>query len=346
MSGGVDSSVSAALLKSQGYDVHGFFMKLPVPGIREHLARVRAVADKLALPLVVMDMTERFRENVIKIFVDTYRQGLTPNPCILCNRRIKFGLLREEMRKRGMEKMATGHYARITFTGNRRPAVQRGKDHVKDQSYFLCRLTSEQLADIVLPLGEQNKRTTYELAEKLELNMMHGPESQDVCFLAGRSIADFFRELGIKEQPGEIVTMDGRILGQHRGLWHYTIGQRRGLGLPDTSPWYVQGLDPVRNRIRVCKQEKLFTRRVLISDVQWTTESNPSSWQGLVQVRGRQDGSPARVIRQADGRWLIIFAEDQRAVAPGQYAAFYEKDILCGSGIILPQKDRHPSDGS
>lgn len=345
MSGGVDSSVSAALLKQQGYDVHGFFMKLPLSGIQEHVDRVRKVADKLAIPLNTISMEGCFNDKVIRIFIDTYRKGLTPNPCIICNRQIKFGLLRDEMRRRGMDKMATGHYARITTTPEGDIAVQRGKDPAKDQSYFLCRLSREQLADIVLPLGEQRKMETYARAKVLGLDMVHGPESQDVCFLANRTMAEFFREQGMEDSPGDIVSMDGRILGRHRGLWHYTIGQRRGLGLPHATPWYVQSLEPKQNRVRVGKQEELFTRRVLISDLQWTGPP-PSSWQGLVQIRGRHRASAATLNHEESGRWLITFAEAQRAVTPGQYAAFYDKDILCGSGIILPQNHSKSTSGS
>lgn len=336
MSGGVDSSVSASILKQQGLAVHGFFMKLPLPGVEEHLNRVRAVAGKLDVPLSIVDLKELFTERVISVFIDTYRRGRTPNPCIICNRQVKFGALRKYMGEQGINKIATGHYARIGRTRDGLLAVQRGLDNQKDQSYFLCRLTQDQLENMIMPLGEQRKTAVYQMARELGLDSVHGPESQDICFLAGKSIAAFFAAWGIQEIPGEIVTSDGRTVGRHRGLWHYTIGQRRGLGLPDATPWYVQRLDESQNRVVVCKEEGLITSRVLVNEVRWTTTPS-STWQGLVQVRGRQRPTPARLEHDSGTTWRLIFTEPQRAVTPGQFAAFYEDDLVCGSGIIAPQ---------
>jgi len=189
---------------------------------------------------------------------------------------------------------------------------------------------------MVLPLGEQTKTAVYEMAAELGMEGVHGPESQDVCFLAGRSVAEFFHEQGVAEEPGTIVTTDGRALGVHRGLWHYTVGQRRGLGLPDATPWYVQRLDATRNRLIVCKKEGLLTRRVLVSDVRWSG-SPVTTWRGRVQIRGRQNPSPAQVEKRSGAAWLITFSEPQRAVTPGQFAAFYEDGLVRGSGIITDQ---------
>lgn len=336
MSGGVDSSVSASILKHQGFDVCGFFMKLPLPGVDEHIDRVRAVAGKLNIPLSIVDMGELFTTCVMNEFLDTYRKGRTPNPCIICNRQIKFGALRMYIKKQGIDKMATGHYARIGRTKDGHFAVQRGLDNNKDQSYFLCRLSQDQLEHIVMPLGEQNKTEVYKMAAELKLDSVHGPESQDICFLAGRSIATFFNEQGIQENPGNIVTSDGRIIGRHNSLWHYTIGQRRGLGLPDATPWYVQRLDELHNQVVVCKQEELITSQIRVTGVQWINSSS-STWQGLVQIRGRHRPSPACIEQASSNTWLVTFAEPQRAVTPGQFAAFYEEDLICGSGIITGQ---------
>jgi len=336
MSGGVDSSVSASILKREGFDVHGFFMKLPLSGVDEHLQRVRAVAETIAIPLSVVDMQNLFTEQVLNTFISTYRKGQTPNPCILCNRQIKFGALREKMRRQGMEKIATGHYARIGRTGSGQLALQRGADHKKDQSYFLCRLDQDQLADMVLPLGELTKKEVYRMAAELNLDSVHGPESQDICFLAGRSIASFFDRQGIPEIPGEIVTREGLTIGRHRGLWHYTIGQRRGLGLPDATPWYVLRLDEPRNQVVVGKKEELIADRALVADVRWTCPPT-SSWHGLVQIRGRHRAAQACVAKVSDTAWSIAFTEPQRAITPGQFAAFYDNDLVCGSGIITEQ---------
>jgi len=334
LSGGVDSSVSAALLQEQGYRVHGFFMRLPVAGTEEQARRVRAVARKLAIPLFLVDMVKYFSDRVIAYFVDSYLQGLTPNPCVICNRRIKFGLLAEEIRKQGMHRMATGHYARIECSARGLPLLRRGLDSKKDQSYFLCRLSGSQLRQTVLPLGGLTKGEVRRMAAARQLNDIHGPESQDVCFLAGETIPSFFTAHGLRERPGDIVTAGGRVIGRHRGLWRYTIGQRRGLNLPDATPWYVRELDAENNRVMVCKGEELLTRRVMISDVRWHGEEPPLPWHGLVQIRGRHTPSPARV-GQIGGKWYIDFDQSQRAVTPGQFAVFYRQDVLVGSGIML-----------
>jgi tRNA-uridine 2-sulfurtransferase len=344
LSGGVDSSVSAALLQRRGYRVHGFFMQLPLAGSADQVQRVRAVAGKLAIPLFLVDMKNYFSEQVISYFVNTYLRGLTPNPCIICNRRIKFGLLAREMRKQGMDKMATGHYARVEQSARGLPVLKKGQDTKKDQSYFLCRLSPRQLAQIVLPLGELTKEEVYRMALELQLNGVHGPESQDVCFLAGGNVAAFFSARGQPEQPGDIVTVDGRTIGRHRGLWHYTIGQRRGLELPDATPWYVRDLDAVGNRVIVGKKEELWTRRVVISGVRWPAGAPSLPWHGLVQVRSRHTPSPARVDLIGD-TWIIDFEHPQRAVTPGQFAVFYRHDVLLGSGIIAPREYREEPQG-
>jgi tRNA-specific 2-thiouridylase len=198
---------------------------------------------------------------------------------------------------------------------------------------------------MVMPLGELSKTAVYRMAQELGLDSLHGPESQDICFLAGKSIATFFDEQGVQEIPGEIVTSDGRAIGRHHGLWHYTIGQRRGLGLPDATPWYVQRLDETCNQVIVCKQDGLITNKVMVNDVQWTTLPH-SNWQGLVQVRGRQRPTPARLEQDSGNTWLITFAEPQRAITPGQFAAFYDDDLICGSGIIMQQDNAAERTGS
>lgn len=337
MSGGVDSSVSAALLKQHGAQVHGFFMKLPLPGVEEHLARVQAVAASLEIPLTTVAIEKIFSERVIRVFIDTYRHGSTPNPCIICNQQVKFGALQKIMIEQGMEKMATGHYARLGNRTDGQRVIRRGVDPAKDQSYFLCRLEQRQLDHMILPLGEKTKNEVYGLATKMNLRSVHGPESQDVCFLAGQSIANFFQQQGVVEAPGEIVTSEGRVIGTHKGLWHYTIGQRRGLGLPDATPWYVKTLDEANNRVIVCKNEELITTQALVCDVRWMA-GQTGEWEGLVQVRGRQKPAAAKVEQVSESEWLIHFNKPQRAITPGQFAAFYDDDCICGSGVIVPQE--------
>ncbi len=334
MSGGVDSSVTACILKQNGFTVHGFFMLLPLPGIKTHIKRVQNVAEHLDIPLHLVEIEDDFRRIVMDYFITTYRQGRTPNPCVICNRRIKFGALLTEIQARGMDKMATGHYARIARSDRGTYTLKRGRDPEKDQSYFLCRLSSAQLQNLLLPLGELTKTEVHGLAAEMNLHGIHGPESQDICFLAGETVSGFFDKQGIRDLAGEIVTVGGRVIGHHRGLWHYTTGQRRGLGLPDTTPWYVKRLDAQDNRLIVCKNDDLFTSQIVVRDVLWN-EPPPASWQGYVQIRGRHPACQASVTRTGkQGEWTILFDEQQRAVTPGQFAVFYLEDTVVGSGVI------------
>ena len=334
MSGGVDSSVTASILKENGFAVHGFFMLLPVPGIEKHIKRVQAVARHLDIPLHLVEIADIFNREVMDYFIRTYQQGLTPNPCVVCNRQVKFGALLKEILNRGMDKMATGHYARIARLDSGNFVLQRGRDPIKDQSYFLCRLSFKQLQNLILPLGELTKEEVHALAEKMDLRSIHGPESQDICFLADETVSSFFDKQGFPDSPGDIMTGDGKVIGQHSGLWHYTIGQRRGLGLPDATPWYVKRLDAENNRLIVCKNEDLFTRHIVVRDVLWTETAPSAPWQGLVQIRGRHPASPASVSPGLHGEWTILFDERQRAVTPGQFAVFYRQDTVMGSGVI------------
>ncbi len=336
MSGGVDSTVSASLLRDRGYRVEGFFMLLPVAGLERQVRRVRHLADRLGIPLHLVDLRQRFTSRVIAYFVDAYRRGLTPNPCIRCNLEIKFGALFDAMRQQGMDKMATGHYARILRHGNG-AGLHRGLDPGKDQSYFLCRLPAELLQHLVLPLGEWQKRQVYQEAVRLGLSGFEGQESQDVCFLSD-DLATFLQRQGVEDRQGDIATGDGRILGRHRGIWHYTVGQRRGLGLPDTTPWYVTALDGAGNRVIIGKNQELFSATVMVRDLHWLAPS-VLPWQGLVQLRSRHRAAPARLEKTTDDRWLIRFRDRQRAITPGQFAALYQGDRLVAGAIITGPGD-------
>lgn len=339
MSGGVDSSVTASLLKRSGYAVDGFFMLLPLPGVEGHVRRVRAIADHLGIRLHCIDMREVFNRDVVDYFITTYRNGYTPNPCIICNRRIKFGKLLEIMQDRGMARIATGHYARLTKTPDGRTVIRRGRDRKKDQSYFLCRLSADQLGKIVLPLGEFTKEQVYRLASAMNLRGMHSSESQDICFLAGRTVSTFFAHQGVVDTPGDIADTAGRVIGEHRGLWHYTTGQRKGLGLPDATPWYVLQLDAESNRLIVCKKDALYAGKIVVRDVMWSDAAQTFPWKGKVQIRGRHRAADATVAPGGDGKFFISFASGQRAATPGQFAVFYsDDDCVVGSGIIDSQK--------
>lgn len=302
---------------------------LLLPESKAQAAKAQAVADQLGIPLHLVDLRQQFRQQVIAAFAAAYRSGLTPNPCILCNRLIKFGLLFEAMAAQGMEAMATGHYAR-TENGS----LHRGLDPSKDQSYFLCRLSAAQVQRLILPLGTWRKHEVFVQMQAAGFKQFQpGGESQDVCFLAGQDLPTFLRKEGIEARSGEIVTADGRVLGRHQGCWNYTVGQRRGLGLPDATPWYVIGLDAVSNRVLIGKNAELFQRELLLAEVLWQIPL-PAFWQGRVQLRSRHQAAEAEATPAANGCWLIRFNEPQRAVTPGQFAVLYEDDRVVGSGVI------------
>lgn len=331
MSGGVDSTMAASLLLEQGHRVHGFFMQLPLVRQEALEARVRQVAERMAIPLTQIDLRHRFSEQVISYFTRTYRAGFTPNPCIQCNRTIKFGLLAQAMHEAGMDLIATGHYARI-ISDNGTNWIGRGLDPIKDQSYFLARLDAIQLAKLTFPLGQWTKEAVYQRAAD-QGYQFNGEESQDVCFLE-QDLPTFLADHGLGEQRGAVVTREGRTIGEHRGVWRYTIGQRRGLGLPDATPWYVVGLDGPGNRVIVGKNGDLCTLICPLHSLLFTHEPPPLPWRGLVQLRSRHTPALAVLSQTGPASWQLIFDQDQRAITPGQFAVLYEKDRVIGSGII------------
>ncbi|HSR36280.1 MAG TPA: tRNA 2-thiouridine(34) synthase MnmA [Desulfurivibrionaceae bacterium] len=335
MSGGVDSSVTAALLQEAGARVTGVYMRLAASDARHHEEAARAVADHLGIPLVVVDLHEPFRREVLAYFVAAYAGGTTPNPCVVCNRTVKAGeLLRQVVPQHG-ELLATGHYARIVPDGDGF-CLRRGTDQRKDQSYFLCRLDQAVLAQLLFPLGERTKEEVYALAAARGISGRHGAESQDVCFLQGSSVVAFVAGYGgVPPQPGPILAVDGRRLGTHAGLHCYTIGQRRGLGLPDSTPYYVVALDAARNAVIVGKEEALYRSAVALADVHWLAGTPPPlPGRFLVQLRYRHPAAPARVEAAVDGAriWLDT---PQRAITPGQFAVVYNGDAVVGSGVIV-----------
>ena len=333
MSGGVDSTVAALLLREQGWRVHGFFMRLPLPGREAQLQWMREVADRLAVPLTVVDLELPFNDRVIRPFIDSYRAGLTPNPCIRCNVQIKFGLLAEIMRAAGMDRIATGHYARLDRTGGQ-PRLVRAAHRAKDQSYFLARLNADQLDHLLFPLGEWSKEAVHRRAEPLGLGF-RGEESQDVCFLAG-GLPSFLTGHGLVRAHGPIVSAAGETIGQHTGCWQFTVGQRRGLGLPDATPWYVTAIDGVANRVIVGKAPDLLQQDCTVQALQWAAAPPPLPWRTLVQLRSRHAPAEAEVRVDHTGTVRIVFAVAQRAITPGQYAVFYEHDRVVGSAVISP----------
>ena len=349
MSGGVDSSVVAALLHRQGVEVVGVSMRLygTVEASNgksccspDDLYDARQVSQTFGFPYYVANYQERFRELVIASFVDAYRRGQTPSPCVLCNDHLKFDALLTRMLNLGADALATGHYARIEMRDGR-PALLRGRDAKKDQSYFLFGLPREQLGNIQFPLGHLTKPEVRKLAEELGVPTAHKPESQDICFVGNGDYAAFVRERLKDEEvrPGPFVhTRTGALLGQHDGIHQFTVGQRKGLRIAHSEPLYVTGIDPDTGTVFVGEVETLASATMRIERCNWLRwPEPPGPFEALVQVRYRHSPVPAVVEPDADNPRVatVRFAAPERAIAPGQAAVCYEGDEVLGGGWIV-----------
>ena len=348
MSGGVDSSVAAALLHEQGYEVIGVTLQLwgkdvcVSSGTRlccsvRDAMDAKAAAKRLGVRHEVLELVEAFRTNVIDYFVDSYRQGLTPNPCIACNDHIKFGSLLEHADALEAPLVATGHYARAGFDITRsRHILRRSADHAKDQSYVLFNLTQAQLSRSRFPLGELSKPQVREMARSLGFETAEKPDSQDICFVRDRNKDGFLRrELRVEDEPGPITDAGGRVLGTHRGLLGYTIGQREGLGLAVGKPLYVVALDQPNNRLIVGSREELLGRVLIAERVNWVSIEPPASpLRAQVRIRSRHEAAAATIAPETDDLVRVTFDESQSAITPGQAAVFYDGDLLLGGGWI------------
>lgn len=339
MSGGVDSTVAALLLREKGHAIQGYFMILPLPQQETLSRRVQAITDQLDIPLRYVDMRQAFSESIIRSFIESYQQGATPNPCVHCNQQIKFGLLADYMIEQGMERIATGHYARTILKGTH-PCIARAADLQKDQSYFLARLEPPQIERILFPLGEWTKSQVYAKADSMGLHFT-GEESQDICFLTS-SLASFFVQHDVTPREGPVTTVNGTVLGTHQGCWNYTIGQRRGLGLPDATPWYVIALDGTNNRVIVGKKDDLMRQICALNSLQWVHEPPEYPWRGLVQLRSRHAPALAVLTSNQQGVFQLQFDTLQRAITPGQFAVFYQDNMVVGSAIISKEQERNP----
>jgi len=350
MSGGVDSSVAAALLLDAGWDVFGLTMRLvrlPAEACLSDKLRsccgVRAaedaarVAAALGIPHLLVDFQAAFGRRVIAPFIREYARGRTPNPCILCNRSIKFDLLLEYARKLGADALATGHYARVSRDGPRGEwRLLKGRDRVKDQSYFLYATTQARLARTLMPVGDLTKREVREKARALGLPTADKTESQEICFVPDDNYAAFLqsRRPGAF-RPGPIADLEGRTLGQHAGLPGFTIGQRRGLGLAGTRPLYVVGLDPATNTVVAGPDEALSQRSLLAAGVRYISRRPPGgSFRAGVRIRYRHPEAAATVIPLPGRHARVEFDSPQRAVAPGQAVVFYDGEAVLGGGVI------------
>jgi tRNA-specific 2-thiouridylase len=347
MSGGVDSSVAAALLKQQGYEVTGMMLRLwSEPGKEDSnrcctpdaIAQARRVAARLDIPFYVIDAKEIFRKTIIPYFLDGYARGDTPNPCLACNQHIRWEFLLEHALALGAEFMSTGHYVRKQTAPDGRQTLMKGIDPAKDQSYVLHVLTQEKLARALFPIGDYQKTEIRKIAESFGLAVAKRPDSQDLCFLAGDDYRGFLQRHGAEMLvPGQIVNRAGQVLGQHNGLPNYTIGQRKGLGLTSADPLYVLAKDNQSNTLIVGAANELGASELLAININWTCGSVPhSSFQAMVKTRYTANPALAEITPFENGtRAMVQFTEAQRDLTPGQAAVFYEGDVVLGGGLII-----------
>lgn len=354
MSGGVDSSTTAALLKAEGYDVVGITLQLYDHGAATHrkgaccagqdIYDARAVAERIGIPHYVLDYESRFREAVIDRFAESYVLGETPVPCIECNRSIKFRDLLATARELGAQALATGHYvaSRRLTDGSR--ALVCAADAERDQSYFLFATTQEQLHDVRFPLGDLTKAQTRELARRFGLSVADKQDSQDICFVPTGRYTDVIERLKPNAmQPGDIVDLDGHAIGKHQGIAHFTVGQRRGLGIASDAPLYVVRLDAPARRVIVGPREALRIRRIMLRDINWIGDGalDRVAAQGLemfVKVRSTRAPQPAW-LRRTDGGYEVELVDGEEGVSPGQACVFYDAPTgqarVLGGGFIV-----------
>ncbi len=349
MSGGVDSSVAACLLKAQGNDCIGMTMKLfyneEIHLSREHSCcsledteDARSVAQQLDMPYYVVNFAERFQSCVIDRFVEAYENGRTPNPCIDCNRYLKFDKLFSRAKELEYPFVATGHYARIEYNETSgRWLLKKALDPDKDQSYVLYTLTQEQLAHTLFPLGSMTKVQVRDYAKRHQLINAKKQESQDICFVQEGSYADFIEKYTGKTYPkGPFLDKDGRILGEHKGIIRYTLGQRKGLGLSFPQPMYVCAVDPSANTVTLSPEEGLYTDQLYAEDINLIAcERIDAPLRVMAKVRYRQKAQPATVVQTDDHRIRVTFDTPQRAVTRGQSVVLYDGDMVVGGGTIV-----------
>ncbi len=350
MSGGVDSSVAASLLKEQGYEVIGVTMQIwqeKDPDVIEEnggccglsaVEDARRVAWNLGIPYYVMNFRKEFKESVMDYFVDEYLHGRTPNPCIACNRYVKWEALLERSMEIGADYIATGHYARVMQLPNGRYTIRNSVTAAKDQTYALYNLTQEQLSRTLMPVGDYTKDEIRQMAEELDLAVAKKKDSMEICFIPDNDYAGFIeRTVDEVPGPGNFVDKYGNVLGQHKGITHYTVGQRKGLNLAMGHPVFVTEIRPETGEVVIGENEDVFSDRLICGNVNWMAVDGLHGEERtvLAKIRYSHKGAPCVIRELEDGRVECRFETPQRAITPGQAVVFYENDYVFGGGTIL-----------
>lgn len=335
LSGGVDSLISGFLLKQQYPEVFGIHF---TTGYEPRPVDTDFLESQLGFPVHTLDLTREFRLNVVDYFIRSYMSGQTPNPCLVCNQKIKFGVLLDRALALGADALATGHYATI-INGITRPEsagswLEKGADPKKDQSYFLSMLSSRQLSRLIFPLASARKEEVRQIARTRNLVPAVPSESQDICFIHDKNFSDFIiRDQGLKPRGGPIVDTAGKVVGKHKGLHTFTIGQRRGINVPAAKPYYVQCIDMAANTLRVCFKEDLARSELTVDQMNWNYPETASITDVVTKIRYSHQGAPSDLCLE-DGRGTVTFHSPQNAVTPGQAAVFYRGSRVLGAGII------------
>ncbi len=342
MSGGIDSSAAASLLQNEGFQPVGVtFVVAPYSDttlFQAEAQKAKLVCKKLGIDHITLEIDD-FEEEVVAPFADAYLQGETPNPCIICNRRIKFRYLYKEAQKRNIENIATGHYARVKYDSNhKRYQLLKGLDQSKDQSYFLWKLSQKYLSKIIFPLGQRKKSKIAKYVDTKGLIERKTGESQDICFIPGNDyrqfLAEYKPEFIDNFQKGQIIDPDGDVLGTHSGFYNFTIGQRKGFHVDRPGKQYVKSIDPKNNQITVTGNQDLFSKQMVIKDCNWISIDEQEEIEGLLKPRYRSKGALCRATKIGENQYRIEFEKKQRALTPGQSAVLYQDDKVIFGGII------------
>ncbi len=354
LSGGVDSLVTAGILKNQGMSLFGIHFytgyesaqskcsqkcllpdELGNPSRDTALEKANSLQQQLDIPIEVLDVRQVFQSMVVDYFIQSYQAGRTPNPCVICNPLIKFGVCLSLARKMGASQLATGHYAQIRQDHQSRYHLYRGEDVSKDQSYFLARMDQNMLAQALFPLGSYTKTETKSLARQLGLKPVTPLESQDVCFIQDITYNEFLaRQPNFEAAEGPIETVNGKVIGQHQGLHRYTIGQRRGINIPAAEPYYVIRIDTAENRLVVGPKQAVYAQTCNVLDIQWIQEAPPNNIHVDTRIRYRHQAAPSRLTLLKKDQVQVHFETPQSAITPGQAAVFYIGDEVLGGGWI------------